>query len=85
VHGESASRIIANYSFLQTTFEQYKDLTNNTEMKSRIISVAVQMKTFGTTFAELILKHSSKILQHSYLSAAEGQVIFLEKKRFNTE
>ena len=76
MQGESLSRIIASYSFLQATFEQCKDLTNDTEMKSRIIGVTAQMESldffFGTMLAELILKHSdnlSKTLHHSYLLA----------------
>ncbi len=82
VRGESLSRIISNYSFLQTTFEECKDLTNDTEMKSRIIGTISQMQSFdfffGTMLAELILKHSdnlSRTLQHAHLSAAEGQEV----------
>ncbi len=82
VRGESLSRIISNYSFLQTTFEECKDLTTDTEMKSRIIGTISQMRSFdfffGTMLAELILKHSdnlSRTLQHAHLSAAEGQEV----------
>jgi hypothetical protein len=82
VRGESLSRIITNYSFLQTAFEQCKDLAADTEMKSRIIGTLAQMRSFdfffGIMLAELILKHSdnlSRTLQHAHLSAAEGQEV----------
>ena len=82
VRGESLGSVIGNYAVLQETFEESIDTVTDTEVKSRLIGVSAQMKTFnflfGTLLGELILKHSdniSRTLQHVDMSAAEGQEV----------
>ena len=82
VRGERLGSVIANYAVLQETFEESIDTVTDTEVKSRLIGVSAQMKTFnfffGTLLGELVLKHSdnlSRTLQHDDISAAEGQEV----------
>ena len=58
------------------------DIVKDAEMKSRIVGVASEMKSFdfffGVMLGEMLLRHSdnlSKALQASHMSAAEGQVV----------
>ena len=60
----------------------YIEVTDLCDMTARIRGVAAQMKVFdffyGLVLGELLLRHSdnlSRALQHSSISAAEGQVI----------
>lgn len=70
-----------NYTALQELWEQAKDEVHDPSIKSRIIGVQAQFKTFQNLYVvlgELILKHSdnfSKTLQSPKLSASEGQHI----------
>ena len=80
VRADSLESIFVNYKVLQETFEISKDQVSDTEIKSRIIGIISQMKTFdyffGVKLGELILNHTdnlSKSLQNLKISAAEGQ------------
>lgn len=82
VRGESLGSVIANYAALQETFEESIDTVTDTGVKSRLIGVSAQMKTFnflfGILLGELILKYSdnlSRTLQNVNISAAEGQEV----------
>ena len=74
-------QIISNYSVLQLNFEEVKELITDTEIKSTIIGVTAQMQNvefyFGVALAAF-LKHSDHLsctLQHTNMSAAEGQEV----------
>lgn len=76
------SILLSNYSVLQNTFEEAKELSTDVEIKSRLIGVIAQMQTFdfyfGTVLAGLVLRHGdnlSRTLQNPKLSAAEGQEV----------
>ena len=74
--------VLDNYIVLQELWKQAKDEVSDPSIKSRIIGVQTQFKTFqyfyGVILGELILKHSdnlSKTLQSPKLSASEGQYV----------
>ena len=80
VRANSLKSVLDNYIVLQELWEQAKDEVSDPSIKSRIIGVQTQFKTFqyfyGVILGELILKHSdnlSKTLQSPKLSASEGQ------------
>ena len=80
VRVNSLKSVLDNYIVLQELWEQAKDEVSDPSIKSRIIGVQTQFKTFqyfyGVILGELILKHSdnlSKTLQSPKLSASEGQ------------
>ena len=82
MRAESLSSIINNFEALQSTWEEAVDVVQDTETKSRIRGVAVQIETFdyffGNLLGTLILKHAdnlSSTLQHECMSAAEGQQV----------
>ena len=70
------------YEVLRQTWTESLQVVKDTEMKSRIIGVSIQMETFqyfyGVTLGELILRHTdnlSRTLQKSDISAAQGQEV----------
>ena len=74
--------IIANYEALEMTLDEAITATQDTETKARIQGVAAQMRTFGFFFGsmlgELVLTPTdsfSKTIQHTSMSAAEGQQV----------
>ena len=82
MHGDTLCSVHNNYSVLIDTFERSKEVTTDTETKSRLIGVLAQMKLFqyffGIKLWEIIFGHCdnlSRTLQHTELSAAEGQSI----------
>ena len=82
VKAEALSSILTNFEVLQDTWEEAVEVVKDTEAKARIRGVSTQMKTFdylfGNVLGELILKHAdnlSSTLQHTSLSAAEGQQV----------
>lgn len=82
VRAESICSIIANYEALEMTWDEAISATQDTETKARIQGVAAQMRSFefffGSMLGELVLTHTdnlSKTLQHTSMSAAEGQQV----------
>ena len=82
VRANTLKSVLDNYAVFQELWEQAKDEVSDPSIKSRIIGVQSQFKTFqyfyGVFLGELILKHSdnlSKTLQSPKLSASEGQHI----------
>ena len=80
VKGSSFKSVAQNYGTLQELWYESKDLTKDTEMKTRIIGVELQMKTFNYLFGVLLSEriltptdNSSKSLQRTDVSAEEGQ------------
>ena len=74
--------VLDNWKPLQELRDESLDTKLDPEMKSRIIGIKHQMETFnyffGVSLASLIFGHSdnlSKTLQHSYISAVEGQFV----------
>ena len=82
VRADSLKSIVTNYTAFDELWDSASTLVRDTEMIARIRGVAAQMKVFdffyGLVLGELLLRHSdnlSRALQHSSISAAEGQVI----------
>ena len=82
VRADSIHSILANYEVINKTWDEALSATKDTEAKARIRGVAAQMMTFpyffGSMLSEVLLSHTdnlSKTLQHSTLSAAEGQQV----------
>ena len=80
MHADSLKSIVTNYTALDELRDSASTLVRDTEMIARIRGVAAQMKVFdffyGLVLGELLLQHSdnlSRTLQHSSISAAEGQ------------
>ena len=80
VRADSLASVIDNYDVLLLTWEEA--FSKDTESKSRIQGVSIEMKTFnfvfGAMLGELILRHAdnlSSTLQKKSLSAAEGQLV----------
>ena len=78
----SLTSVRNNHSVLIDTFERAREITTDTETKSRLIDVLAQMRLFqyffGIKLGEIIFGHCdnlSRTLQHTELSAAEGQAI----------
>ena len=82
VRADTLNRILVNYEFLQTLWEESLDSVREPEMRSRITGVSISMQSFdfyfGITIGEMLLRHSdnlSRTLQLSTISAAEGQSV----------
>ena len=82
VRADSLQSVVDNYSVLQELFENCQSIVKDTELKSPLTGVSSQMTQFGFLFGvmlgQLVLQHTdslSKTLQHSNLSAAEGQLL----------
>ena len=82
VCADTLHRILTNYDFLQTLWEESLESVKEPEMRSRITGVSVCMKSFdfffGVAIGEMLLRHSdnlSRTLQLSNISAAEGQSV----------
>ena len=83
VRADSLQSVVDNYDVLCSTWEECLDEKHlESDIKARIIGVKYQMETFnfyyGIQVACLILKMTdnlSKTLQHSYISASEGQEV----------
>ena len=82
VRAQALQSILSNYSVLQVLWQESLDFVKEAEMRSRIQGVSTCMKTFeffwGVALGELLLNHTdnlSKTLQHTSMSAAEGQKI----------
>ena len=82
VRAASLQSVLDNWKPLQELWEESLDTKLDPEIKSRIIGVKYQMETFnyffGVSLGALIFGHSdnlSKTLQHTYISAVEGQSI----------
>ena len=82
IHGESLHSVITNYCVLQELWDACLETRLQPDIRSRIIGVQAQMKTFeyffGVVLGERILKHAdnlSKTLQHKNISATEAQSI----------
>ena len=80
VCASSLQSILDNYEVLLLLWEECKDSKLDSETRTKIIGVEMQMLSFeflfGVSLGALILSHSdnlSKTLQHVSLSAAEGQ------------
>ena len=80
MHADSLKSIVTNYTALDELRDSASTLVRDTEMIARIRGVAAQMKVFdffyGLVVGELLLRHSDNLsptLQHSSISAAEGQ------------
>lgn len=80
VCASSLQSILDNYEVLLSLWDECKDSKLDSETRTRIIGVETQMLTFeflfGVSLGAVILSHSdnlSKTLQHTSLSAAEGQ------------
>ena len=80
VRASSLQSIIDNYEVLQGGWEESKDSSLESEIRSRVIGVEFQMMKFdflfGVLLGILLLSYSdnlSKSLQHKSMSAAEGQ------------
>ena len=80
MRAESLSSIINNFKVLQATWEEAIEVVQDSETKTRIHGVAIQMETFdyffGNLLGQLILKHADNLsitLQHQNISASEGQ------------
>ena len=74
--------MLDNWKPLQELWDESLKTKLDSEIKSRIIGVKYQMQQFsylfGVSLGSLILGHSdnlSKTLQHTYISAAEGQSV----------
>ena len=81
IRGDSLNSVCENYYVLLDTFERSLEIVSDTETKSRIIGVLIQMRSFqyyfGVKLGQLIFGHCDNLiqtLQHKDLSAAEGQV-----------
>jgi hypothetical protein len=81
VRADSMMSIIQNYAVLNELWEKACSIVGDTETIARIRGVAAQMVSFdfffGLVLGEMLLRHTdnlSRTLQHSYISAAEGQV-----------
>ena len=73
IRAESIHSILANYSILQSTWEEALQATQDTEANARIQGVAAHTYLFGCMLGELVLKHTdnlSRTLQHVSISAA---------------
>lgn len=83
VRANSLQSVIENYEPLLELWEECLRMSRlDSETKCRIVGVKHQMETFqyfyGISLGVLLMKHSdnlSKTLQHSYMSAVEGQSI----------
>ena len=82
IRGESLHSVIANYCVLQKLWDACLETRLQPDIRSRIIGVQEQMKTFEYVlvwfWGERILKHAdnlSKTLQHKNISATEAQSI----------
>ena len=80
VKGESMESVVNNYIVFQNLWEEVKDITNDSEIRARIVGVQAQMEKFeflfGLVLGIRILKHTdnlSKTLQSPELTAADGQ------------
>ena len=82
VRAESLKSIVANYSNIQSLWEEALECTSQTEMKARIQGVSSQMEAFKFYFslllAEMILRHTdnlSKTLQNPELASMQAYEI----------
>ena len=82
VRADAFASISENYQALQATWDSAKQVTKDTEMKARIIGVALQMQKFDYFFGIelgrkclLMVDNLSRSLQATRMSACEGQSI----------
>ena len=82
VRAESLSSIINNFKVLQAPWEEPIEVVQDSETKTRIRGVAIQIETFdyffGNLLGQLILKHADNLsitLQRQNISASEGEQI----------
>lgn len=82
VRANSLASVLENYTALQTLWEEAVEATSQTDMKARILGVAIQMTTFrfffGLVLSEKMLRHTdapSKTLRKPQLTSVEGQEI----------
>ena len=82
VRAESLSSIINNFKVLQAPWEEAIEVVQDSETKTRIRGVAIQIETFdyffGNLLGQLILKHADNLsitLQRQKISASEGEQI----------
>lgn len=82
VRASSLQSVLDNWQPLQDLWDECLQTKLESEVKSRIIGVKYQMEKFeyffGVSLASLIFGHSdnlSKTLQHTYISAVEGQSV----------
>ena len=65
VRAESLSSIINNFKVLQATWEEAIEVAQDSETKTRIRGVAIQMETFdyffGNLLGQVILKHADSL------------------------
>ena len=65
VRAEALQSILNNYAVLQELWVESLDRVKDSEMKARILGVALQMKTFsylfGIVLGDLILQHSDNL------------------------
>ena len=80
VRAESLSSIINNFKVLQATWKEAIEVVQDSETKTRIRGVAIQMETFnyffGNLLGQLILKHADNLsitLQCQNISASNCQ------------
>ena len=82
VKADSMKSIIQNYEVLMEVWDKACEIIKDTQTIARIRGIASQMITFdffyGLVLGETLLRHTdnlSRTLQHSHLSASEGQAV----------
>jgi hypothetical protein len=80
VRNETFNSILKNYDVMLQLWETVLDDNPDSETRARVNGIASQMKTFnyffGASLIHSILKHTdnlSKTMQHTTMSASEGQ------------
>ena len=78
MRAESLSSIINNFKVLQATWEEAIEVVQDSETKTRIHGVAIQMETFDYFFSnllgQLILKHADNLNITTYLLQKAKQI-----------